>query len=101
MRCGRRGRVAALHGVLVAAPMLGAGYGGCLIAGLRFVEATTTTATRGRLTGIFYALTYIGFASPVVLAAVAKHTSDAGGLMVTAALALVALVWTLVDARRA
>jgi MFS family permease len=84
-------------GVLLAAPLLGLGYGGCLIAGLRFVESNTTEATRGGLTGIFYALTYIGFASPLAIAAVAGRTGEVGGVLVAAALAAATLAWTLVD----
>ena len=86
-------------GVLLAAPLLGLGYGGCLIAGLRFVESSTTEATRGGLTGIFYALTYIGFASPVAVAALAGRTGEVGALLVAACLAAATLAWTLVDAR--
>lgn len=86
-------------GVLLAAPLLGMGYGGCLIAGLRFVESNTTEATRGGLTGIFYALTYIGFASPLAIAAVAGHTGEVGAVLVAAFLAAATLAWTLVDAR--
>jgi len=84
-------------GVLLAAPLLGLGYGGCLIAGLRFVEANTTEATRGGLTGVFYAATYVGFASPLAIAAVAGRTGEVGGVLVAAALAAATLAWTLVD----
>src|SRR6185437_2411614 len=55
-------------GALAAAVLLGCGYGGCLIAGLRFIEGATTADTRGRLTGIYYTITYIGFAAPLALA---------------------------------
>jgi MFS family permease len=84
-------------GVLLAAPLLGLGYGGCLIAGLRFVESNTTEATRGGLTGIFYALTYVGFASPLAIAAIAGRTGEVGGVLVAAALAAATLAWTIVD----
>ena len=71
-------------GALFAAVMLGSGYGGCLIFGLRFIEASTTPATRGRVTGIYYALTYIGFASPLALAAIARRIGDVPSLLVAA-----------------
>jgi MFS family permease len=92
--------VARPTGVLLAAPLLGLGYGGCLIAGLRFVETNASPATRGGLTGIFYALTYIGFASPLAIAALAKHTGEVRGVLIAAALSLVTLGWTLLDDRR-
>jgi predicted MFS family arabinose efflux permease len=79
-------------GALIAAVLLGSGYGGCLIFGLRFIEANTTPATRGRLTGIYYALTYIGFASPLALAALARRIGDVPSLLVAAVLAIATLV---------
>jgi predicted MFS family arabinose efflux permease len=79
-------------GALIAAALLGSGYGGCLIFGLRFIEANTTPATRGRLTGIYYALTYIGFASPLALAALARRIGDVPSLLVAVVLAIATLV---------
>jgi MFS family permease len=81
-------------GVLLAAVLLGSGYGGCLIAGLRFVEATTTAASRGRVTGVYYALTYLGFAAPLLLAALAKWTGEVASLLVAFALASATLLWS-------
>jgi MFS family permease len=80
--------------VVVAALFLGAGYGGCLIAGLRFIETRSTPATRGRLTGIFYTMTYLGFAWPLVLAAIARRVGDVAGLTFTWSLCLAMLVWS-------
>jgi MFS family permease len=88
-------------GVLLAAPLLGLGYGGCLIAGLRFVEANAAPSARGGLTGIFYALTYIGFASPLAIAAIAARTGEVGGVLVCATLSAATLAWTIADDRRA
>ncbi len=78
-------------GVLMAAALLGTGYGGCLIAGLRFVEERTTPETRGGLTGLYYSLTYIGFASPLALAAIARRIGDVESLLVACALAALTL----------
>lgn len=75
--------------VLLAAVLLGIGYGGCLIAGLRWVEAATVPSVRGRVTGVFYLLTYVGFAAPFVLAACAPYVGDQAGLAGAAVLALV------------
>jgi MFS family permease len=84
---------------LLAALLLGAGYGGCLIAGLRFIENSTTFETRGRLTGLYYALTYLGFASPLALAQVAKVIGDVPSLLVAFALAAITLLGALVAGR--
>jgi hypothetical protein len=89
--------VARPAGVLLAAPLLGVGYGGCLIAGLRFVETNAAPAARGGLTGIFYALTYVGFASPLAIAAVAKETGEVVGVLLAAALSAATFAWTVLD----
>ena len=81
-------------GVLLAAVLLGAGYGGCLIAGLRFIETSAGPTTRGRVTGVYYALTYVGFAAPLLLAALAKGTGDVTSLVVAFALAVASLLWS-------
>lgn len=74
--------------LLVAAPILGAGYGICMTAGLRNVEVLAQPATRGGLTGLYYVLTYVGFAVPYALALAAAHVSPATALLGVAALAL-------------
>jgi MFS family permease len=78
-------------GVLGSAALLGSGYGGCLIAGLRFIEMRTTPATRGRVTGVYYALTYLGFAAPLALAAIARRVGDRSSLLAALALAIATL----------
>lgn len=75
--------------VLAAAVLLGIGYGACLIAGLRWIEVTTPPEFRGRVTGIFYLLTYLGFWAPTLLAALARRAGEGITLWLTAALALV------------
>ncbi len=82
-------------GVLLAAVMLGGGYGGCLIAGLRFIETSTAPGTRGRVTGVYYALTYTGFAAPLLLAALARPAGDVASLVLAFALASATLLWSL------
>jgi MFS family permease len=84
-------------GALLSAMLLGAGYGGCLISGLRFVEATTTSETRGGLTGLYYSLTYLGFASPLALAAIAKRIGDVPSLVLAFVLAVVTLGGVLIE----
>jgi hypothetical protein len=84
--------------VLLAAALLGAGYGGCLISGLRFIEERATPETRGGLTGLYYALTYLGFTSPLALAAIGKRIGDIPSLL--AAFALAAVTLTVVSSAR-
>jgi predicted MFS family arabinose efflux permease len=79
--------------VLVAAFPLGAGYGLCLVSGLRESERLARPEERGATLAVFYALTYIGFAAPYLLALVARATGTAEALLVaTAAAALTAVV---------
>ncbi len=78
-------------GVLVAAALLGSGYGGTLLAGLRIIESTTTHH-RGYATGVFYVLAYLGFAAPLLHAAAARRWGDAPGLWITAAAAMLTAV---------
>jgi hypothetical protein len=78
--------------VVLAAPVLGAGYGACLVAGLRFVETQSLPAQRGRVIGIFYVLAYLGFAAPLALAAVARRWGEVAALSLTSLLALLSLL---------
>jgi MFS family permease len=51
--------------------VLGMGYGICLVAGLAEVQAMAGPDDIAGITGIYYSLTYIGFALPALLAAIA------------------------------
>jgi hypothetical protein len=88
-------------GVLVAAAVLGAAYGGCMVAGLRFVETRSAPADRGRVTGIFYVLAYSGFVAPLIMAAFARRHGAVATLLGAAGLALVSVAVRWVDVRRA
>lgn len=81
-------------GVVMAAVLLGFGYGGCLIAGLRWVEGATPLPSRGRVTGLFYVVTYVGFWAPLLLAALARRLGDGPPLLLAALLALATAVAT-------
>lgn len=63
-----------------AAVVLGAAYGVTVVAGLVEVRAMAAEEQLPGLTGIFYALTYVGFALPVALAAVEHAVPYAGSL---------------------
>ena len=53
---------------LAADLLFGAGYGLCLVSGLLEVQALAAPGELASLTAIFYALTYVGFAAPLVVA---------------------------------
>lgn len=55
---------------LVTGAVLGCGYGMALVAGLAEVGRIAEPADLAGLTAVFYSLTYLGFAAPVVLALV-------------------------------
>jgi MFS family permease len=61
--------------VVAAAVVLGAGYGCCLVAGLLETQHIAPPDELAGLTAVYYALTYVGFAVPVVLALLAGLTS--------------------------
>jgi len=73
--------------LVVIAPVLGAGYGFVLVAGLRLTEARADPAERGALLALFYALTYVGFAAPSVLDAIAAAIGAPSALLLAAAVA--------------
>lgn len=55
--------------LLLAAPLMGAGGGLCLTAGLVVSTRSATDATRGGVVAVFYALAYCGFAAPFLVTA--------------------------------
>jgi hypothetical protein len=83
----------------VAAVVLGAGYGCCLVAGLLQTQRIAPPGELAGLTAVYYALTYLGFAVPVVLAGLAHWTSYAALLLALAGLAVVTLAIAVRPAR--
>ena len=57
--------------VVLDAALFGIAYGICLVAGLVEVQKMADPASLAGLTGIYYSLTYVGFALPVILASLA------------------------------
>jgi MFS family permease len=55
------------------AALFGAAYGICVVAGLVEVQAMADPDSLAGLTGIYWSLTYAGFALPTVLAGLARH----------------------------
>lgn len=92
-------QTAALPWLVAASPLLGAGGGLCLAAGLTLTARLAPATRRGALTSLFLACAYIGFGAPFVIASVARATSPALPLTVAAGLA-VALAVRLVPAAR-
>lgn len=77
---------------LVAAVVLGAGYGIALVSGLQEVQRIAEPADLAGLTGVYYAVAYSGFLLPTVLAALAPVVSYAVMLLALAVVALGCLV---------
>jgi MFS family permease len=78
--------------VFGAAVLAGAGYGLVMTTGLREVAESASDETRGTAVGIYYVLTYIGFALPFVHAKAAAAVGDLAALEWTAAAAVGSLV---------
>lgn len=76
---------------LVAAAIFGLAYGVCIVAGLVEVQAMADPHSLAGLTGIYYSLTYLGFALPVVLAELAHRLPYPGLLVGVTGIAAVCL----------
>jgi MFS family permease len=77
---------AALPWLVAAAPLLGAGSGLCLAAGLTLTTRLAAPARLGALTSLFLAFAYVGFAAPFVIATAAEATRPTLPLTVAAVL---------------
>jgi hypothetical protein len=84
--------------VIPAAILLGCGYGLTLVSGLLEVQQIADPEDLAGLTALFYALTYIGFAAPIVLAELEQLTSPSA-LLVLSALLLAVTIFQLVWAQ--
>ncbi|WP_138735755.1 MFS transporter [Modestobacter excelsi] len=77
---------AALPWLVVASPLLGAGSGLCLAAGLTLTARLAAPVRLGALTSLFLAFAYVGFAAPFVIATAAEATRPTLPLTVAAVL---------------
>ncbi|HJF15286.1 MAG TPA: MFS transporter, partial [Enteractinococcus helveticum] len=88
--------LAALHAGpitgIIAAIMLGLAYGTVLVTGLTRVQKIAPPHELAGLTGIFYAVTYIGFLFPTVIAALLPLMPYSTTLLVFAGLALISML---------
>lgn len=73
--------------VVPAAMLLGCGYGLCIVSGLLETQRLASSEDLASLTAIYYALTYVGFAVPIVLAELERVASAPLLLLLTGALA--------------
>jgi Major Facilitator Superfamily len=76
--------------LLVVAPILGGAYGTCMTAGLQATQRLARPEARGGITGLYYVLTYIGFAAPYLLALATRLVAPTVALGVAAVLAVAA-----------
>ncbi len=77
--------------VMLSAPLFGIGYGCVLISGLRETERIADPAELGATVSVFYALTYVGFATPYVVGFLNGPLGNGGALAVLAGVGLATL----------
>lgn len=85
---------------LIAALALGAAYGICIVAGLTEVQRIATAHDLAGITGVYYAIAYLGFLLPTLLSALAQVTSYTILLSLVAALCAGCLALVAVGMRR-
>ncbi|QBJ97026.1 MFS transporter [Rhodococcus sp. ABRD24] len=86
---------------MIAAMMLGCGYGMALVSGLQEIQRIAGPDDLAGLTAVFYSLSYLGFAVPAVMAAIAGTGSAitypimfvVGAVAAAASLVLVIVKW--------
>lgn len=86
--------------VVVAAVLLGAGYGVLMVSGLREVQRMAPPAELGAATAMFYSLTYVGFFAPFILSQLGPIFSYPACFLAGAAVAAVSILPVLVASRR-
>ncbi|MEV7141879.1 MFS transporter [Streptomyces tauricus] len=82
--------------LLGTAVVLGSAYGLLLVSGLQLVESLAGPQTISTAIAVFYSLTYVGFAFPVLVQVLGKFWDPAAVLAGGSALAVVALATTLI-----
>lgn len=75
-----------------AAISLGAAYGLLLVSGLAVVEELAPPGALAALTGVFYSVTYVGFAFPLLDSLLAPLVTGPGFFLIAAAVAASALI---------
>ena len=79
----------------LAAPLLGLGYGLCLVSGLERVQELAGPTDRGTVLALYYVLAYLGFGAPYAVAGLNAGLGQPGALALLAALAaaIAAATW--------
>jgi predicted MFS family arabinose efflux permease len=77
----------------IAAVLLGLAFGLCLVSGLRQAEQMAGPTERGAVVACYYALGYLGFAAPYLVAGLAAVSGQAGAFGVLAGIAIVVAAW--------
>ena len=67
--------VVAAFALLAAYPLLGSAYGIAIVSGLLEIQRIAEPDELAAISGIYYALAYIGFLLPAVLASLAHYVS--------------------------
>jgi MFS family permease len=80
--------------VVLAALVLGAGYGCCQVCGLLEVQRLAPPEHLAGLTALYQAASYLGFLASFLLAAAGRLLPPSGLLVAVAGLAVLTLVWT-------
>ncbi|MFF1443581.1 MFS transporter [Streptomyces sp. NPDC058295] len=82
--------------LLATAVVLGSAYGLLLVSGLQLVESLAGAQNISTVIAVFYSLTYVGFAFPVLVQVLGRLWDPASVLIAGSALAMAALATTLI-----
>ncbi|MFJ2262645.1 MFS transporter [Streptomyces sp. NPDC087844] len=82
--------------LLVTAVVLGSAYGLLLVSGLQLAESLAGPQNISTVIAVFYSLTYVGFAFPVLVQVLGKLWDPVAVLVAGSALAVAALATTLI-----
>jgi MFS family permease len=81
-------------GAIGCAVAFGLAYGLCLVSGLRECERLADRREHGAVVACYYALTYVGFGAPYLMAALNGALGRAAAFAVLAAAAALTAIWT-------
>lgn len=82
--------------LLMTAVVLGSAYGLLLVSGLQLTESLAGPRTISTVIAVFYGLTYVGFAFPVLVQVLGRLWDPVAVLVAGSALAVAALATTLI-----
>lgn len=87
--------------VIPATMLLGAAYGLILVGGLTMIESLAHSDDLGTLNAVFYSLTYVGFAAPLLSTLALKVLSPEGLMLIGVLVLLVTMPAVLISRERA